>query len=166
MIPGEYSWWSDTLTILCAYEAAYEMSTSPHTFITTQKNPVGRIYLTWGRICLTWAGCQVFGIDEKVRLGQIYPTMLTRQGIKRFPWGLSTPITFNNSVVSLLIVRHAYDSQININNFLSQAHHLLFFFLFPIIHDLIFNVLLFNTYSKAISSLICLSSFIQNPQGA
>jgi hypothetical protein len=55
---------------------------------------------------------------------------------------LSTPLSFDGFVVSLLIVRHAYDSKINIKNFMSQAHHFFFFFLFPLIHNSIFNVLL------------------------
>jgi hypothetical protein len=39
---------------------------------------------------------------------------------------LSTPLQFDGSVVPLLIVQHAYDSKINIKNFLSQAHYFLF----------------------------------------
>jgi hypothetical protein len=55
---------------------------------------------------------------------------LTRQGIKWFSRGLSTPLGFDGSIVSLLRVRHGYDSKINIISFLSWAHHFLFFFPF------------------------------------
>jgi hypothetical protein len=110
-------------------------------------NLVGWIYPTWGRICSTWPGCQgsrpnddqIYPAgricltwtghqgsrtNENVQLGQIYPTKRTQQRIKRFRMGLSTPIFFNNSVVSLLIVWYAYDSKINTNSFLSWAHQL------------------------------------------
>jgi hypothetical protein len=82
--------------------------------------------LTWGRICPTWVGYQASGIRWKSLTWS--PTKLTREGIKGFARGLSTPIIFHGFVVSLLIVPHAYDSKININSFLSRAHHFFFFF--------------------------------------
>jgi hypothetical protein len=39
-----------------------------------QTNPVGRIYLTWGRICLTRTATTVLEPDEDNRSGRIYPT--------------------------------------------------------------------------------------------
>jgi hypothetical protein len=51
--------------------------------------------------------------------------------------------------VSLLIVQHACDSKININSFLSHANQFLFFFFFPLNHNLIFNVLLSTLIQKS-----------------
>jgi hypothetical protein len=56
--------------------------------------------------------------------------------------GLSAPITFDGSIVSLLIVRHAYDSKINIKKLFVMGTPFPFLFPFSLIHNSIFNVLL------------------------
>jgi hypothetical protein len=136
-----------------------------------RKNPVGRICPTgavatvsgtrWGPDISGWSDISdlVSDMSNLAMLPQLCDPMKisdlvakqTQQGIKCFARNFCTLITFDGSVVSLLIVRHAYDSKININSFLSRAHQFLFFFLFPLNHNLIFNVLLSTLTQKILA---------------